>query len=390
MNNSIHISNLIVKKVKGTISQEEWIELETWINENPENLSAFKKATDPKNQLSKLENYSSFRNEKIWASLENELFEPKTIIFVPRNYYRYAAAILFPLIVSAGIMYFFIKKPAEISLATIDNVIKPGSQKATLILSNGGELELNEKAFDNIIEGEANISNSNKSLIYSEKSEKTGSQDLIYNELRTPRGGGYNIKLADGSEVWINAGSSLKFPVSFTDSTRQVFLEGEAYFKVSHNGKPFIVSSGNMDVRVLGTSFNISAYKDENEIKTTLVEGSVRIDLPDQGASRILAPNDQAVLTKADSKIRVEEVNTAIYTSWVNGKLEFNNESLDEVMKRLARWYDFEYEFKNTLAKEYHFTARITNEASISSILDMLEMTSNAKFEIKGKTIVVI
>jgi ferric-dicitrate binding protein FerR (iron transport regulator) len=192
----------------------------------------------------------------------------------------------------------------------------------------------------------------------------------------------------------LNAGSSLKFPVSFTDSTRHVFLEGEAYFQVTHNGKPFIVTSGAMDVRVLGTSFNVLAYPDEQQLVTTLVEGSVRIDLVgkerETSSSRILSPDDQAVVSIEDAAIEVSKVNTSQYTSWIDGKLEFYNENLDKVMKRLARWYDFEYEFENSGAKNYHFSARFDNTENISTILEMLELTTDVKFELKENTIVVI
>ena len=218
-------------------------------------------------------------------------------------------------------------------------------------------------------------------------------RELIYNELRTPRGGGYNLNLSDGTEVWLNAGSSLRFPVSFTDSTRRVYLEGEGYFEVSHNGNPFIVSTEDMDVRVLGTSFNVSAYSDESEIVTTLVEGKVRIDYTGNRESRIeskvLTPNKQALLNRYLAEIKIEEVNIDHYTSWMQGKLEFSNESLDMVLKRLARWYDFEYEFENNQARDYHFSGRINNTENISTILEMLEMTTDVKFDIKKNKIVV-
>ncbi|MFC2124691.1 FecR family protein, partial [Bacteroidota bacterium] len=232
------------------------------------------------------------------------------------------------------------------------------------------------------------------SLIYSDEKKTDEIQPLIYNELKTPRGGGYNLVLADGTEVWVNAGSSLKFPVSFTDSTRKVFLTGEAYFDVSHNGKPFIVSSGSMDITVLGTSFNVSAYPDELSIKTTLVEGKVQIDvtgnLGSTSASEILMPNDQAVILRDGSTIKINQVNTSQYTSWIDGKIEFTNDNLDMVMKRLARWYDFEYEFENNLARDYHFSARISNIENVSSILEMLEMTTDVKFELRNNTIVIL
>ncbi len=161
-------------------------------------------------------------------------------------------------------------------------------------------------------------------------------------------------------------------------------LEGEAYFEVSHNGKPFIVSTADMDTRVLGTSFNISAYADDPEFKATLVEGKVMV------GQMILAPNEQATYIHSTTEITKTEVNASTYISWMQGKMEFHNEDLEVVMKRLARWYDFKYEFENAGAKDFHFSARLDREESLSTILEMLEMTTDVKFEYRKNTIVVL
>lgn len=391
MNDSLHIADLIAKKIKGNISNSEQEELDRWLNASPKNYSLFNEITDSKKQLSKLEVYNSFNKDKTWNALEEELFGTKTISLLSRKFMR-VAAIIIPFIVAGTLALFFTSKKTTPTLAEIDTFIKPGSQKALLVLSDGGTIELGEETLSEIADGDLKIINENKALIYS--NQKVRSKDLVYNELKTPHGGGYNLELADGTKIWLNAGSSLKFPVTFSDSTRRVFLEGEGYFEVSHNGKPFIVSSGNMDVRVLGTSFNISAYADESALKTTLVEGKVQIEYKNNelssGLIEVLNPNDQAVIIRSESKITVNEVNTTIYTSWMQGKFEFANESLEDVMKRLARWYDFKYEFENVQAKDFHFTARISNESSISDILEMLELTTNVQFELREQTIVIL
>lgn len=395
MNESLHIAGLIALKIKGKISSEEQKELDLWIQSNPDHQSIYDRAVDTGHQLEKLEVYSLFRKEKVWSQLEDELFSPKTVRFTPRKLLRYAAAILLPITVLGGAAYLFLSNPAPQTLAEIDSVFTPGTQKAMLILSNGEQLELEGEAQQSdISEGGARIRNENNLLRYFSGDSKERMEELVFNELKTPRGGGYTLQLADGTGVWLNAGSSLRFPVSFTDSTRQVFLEGEAYFEVSHNGKPFVVSSGDMDIRVLGTSFNVSSYSDESEFKTTLVEGKVSVSYSpggnEQSLSRILNPSQQAILDRSGSVISITEVNTSYYTSWMQGKLEFNNEHLDQVMKRLSRWYDFSYEFENSEAKGFHFTARLNREESISSILKMLEMTTDVKFELRGDTIVVL
>jgi len=394
MAETFHIADLVVKKIQGTITRDEQQELGRWIGEDPENQLLLDRVSDPKKQMDKLEIYRIFNKEKVWANLEDELFGTPTIKFAPRKLLRYAAAILLPLLIVGGFAYRYLRSPAPVSIAEIDNEIKPGTQKAVLILSNGETLELEKgESLATLVDGDASITGENNSILYSAPLQAGSSLKAIFNELRTPRGGGYNLQLADGTKVWLNAESSLWYPVSFTDSSRQVFLDGEAYFEVSHDGKPFIVSSGNMNTRVLGTSFNISAYSDDAAFKTTLVEGRVRVEVLDQGSSPIdvtlLDPNQQATFIRSGSEISKSEVDASGYISWMQGKMEFHNETLETVMLRLARWYDFDYSFENAEAKAYHFSARLDKEESISAILEMLEMTAHVKFEYKENNIVV-
>jgi transmembrane sensor len=394
MKENYHIADLIAKKIKGVISPEEEQELDSWIKEDPENLLVYTRASDPKKQLDRLEIYGLFNKESAWAAMEDKISGTKTIRFTPQKVFRYAAAIMLPLLIAGGFAYKYLNRSQVQTIAEIDHVFQPGSQKAVLILSDGGSVELDEgKALENLQEGDASINILNSLLSYTSADQESSRPDIIYNELRTPRGGGYQLRLADGTGVWLNAGSSIRFPVSFTEDTRKVYLEGEAYFEVSHNGSPFIVSSGDMDVRVLGTSFNISAYADEPQFKTTLVEGKVSVELKGQGdslsKSLVLSPDHQAVFNRSESELSNVEVNTSLYTSWMRGKLEFHNESLDLVMKRLARWYDFEYEFENPQAKEFHFSARLNNGENISNIIEMLEMTTDVKFELRDQKIVI-
>lgn len=396
MDNNFQIANLIVKKIRGSITPDEQADLNAWISQSPDHLNLFNRAADPKNQLSRLEVYNLFDKDKegVWSTLEDQLFPTRTMQFSTQKFLRYAAVILLPVLIAGG-AYLFLLKPAPTNLADLDEVIQPGSQQAVLILSDGGEVTLDsELAPGEIREGDAIIRNDQKLLDYFREKPGRRNREMRYNELRTPRGGGYQLKLADGTQVWVNAGSSLKYPVSFNDAAREVFLEGEAFFDVTQSGSPFIVHSGNMDVQVMGTSFNITAYPDEDAYKTTLVEGKVRVEVSsDDGVSidsHELTPNDQAVLELANSAITVEEVNTSYFTSWMDGKIEFDNENLDMVMKRLARWYDFEYRFENSDAMEYHFTARLDRDASISSILEMLELTTEVKFEFRKGTVLIL
>jgi ferric-dicitrate binding protein FerR (iron transport regulator) len=394
MDKQFYISGLIAKVNRGTISAEERKALDVWIKESEEHHKLYKRATDNKYLVAKLEVYQLFEKSKIRASLESELFESKTVWLVPKTMLRYAA-ILVPFIILAGISWYYLKDFGTPPLSSLDNVYVPGSQKAKLVLSDGQVHELDkDNLMVDIKEGEARIVNQRNSLIYSAEEEIVEAQPVVLNELITPKGGGYTLQLADGTIVTLNAGSSLNYPVSFTDSIRQVFLVGEAYFDVRHDGKPFIVSCDDIDVRVLGTSFNISTYPDDPDVKTTLVEGKVKITTSENlqlaSEGKVLLPSDQAIFNKNNASIDIIQVNTSQYTSWIQGKFEFKNLDLDQVMKRLSRWYDFEYRFETDAAKDYHFTARINNDQNISSILEMLEMTTDVKFVIRDQIIVIL
>ncbi len=391
---SFHIADLIVKKVRGTIRPDEQQELDLWIKEDPKNLLLFEQASDPKKQLDKLEVYRLFDQDKVRSKLEDELFGTKTVRLEPRKFLRFAAAILLPLLVGGGFAWWYLRAPTADTFAQIDSAFQPGSQKAVLILSDGGIVELGQGAsLGTLYDGDASLTDSDNRISYSTGTQGNPSRPTYFNELKTPRGGGYNLQLADGTRVWLNAGSSLRYPVSFADSVRQVVLDGEAYFEVSHSETPFIVSTGSINTRVLGTSFNVEAFSDDAEFKTTLVEGKVRVELLEQGSlisdGTILEPDQQAVFLRSTGNISKAEVDASGYTSWINGKLEFHNESLETVMKRLARWYDFDYSFENAAARDFHFSARLDKEESISSILKMLEMTTDVKFEFRDQNIVV-
>ncbi len=375
--------------MNGSISSAEETQLQKWLDESPSNRELFEKVSSNQWQLEKLEEYQLFDDARAWSSLEQKLFEAKVIQFPVRKMMRYAATLLLPLLVIAGVSYYVLNDFSSSPISRIDETVKPGEPKATLVLADGSVVHLQDAMDKTSIEQEnTQITAEDHSLTYTAIEEIASSEALIYNELVIPRGGRYQLKLPDGTQVWLNANSSLKFPVAFTDSTRQVFLQGEAFFDVAHNGKPFLVSAEDMNIRVLGTSFNVSAYADESYSAATLVEGSIKLSTPEMETEMV--PDERATVLRSATSIEVETVNTSQYTSWVNGKIEFENERLEDVMRRLARLYDFQYSFQNEGAKSYHFSARIDNSQPISSILNMLELTTKVKFDFEENTIVIL
>ena len=395
MDRNFQIAQLIAQKIKGEISSDGADELQRWIDEDPDHLAFFERVQANDHLLSKLDIYERFDKEAVRSKLEEELFSTKVVKMDTRKWLRYAASLLLPIIGIGTLYYYFNDQPAD-SLANIDEIIEPGVQKATLVLFDGELIDLTRKtAPKTISQGLSQISNKGESLAYAMKEKDSVSvkeineptSPLVFNELIIPRGGRYQVALADGSKVTLNADSKLRFPVAFTGTTREVYLEGEAYFEVAHGSKPFIVNAESVDIQVLGTSFNVSDYQNERNAFTTLIEGSIK--LHSGSDQQLLVPGEQGVFSKERLSLTVEEVDTDLHTAWVRGITEFENEDLESVMRRLARWYNFDFEFKNEQARNYHFTARLKQNQPISAVLEMLALTTNVKFELKEKTIII-
>ncbi len=268
--------------------------------------------------------------------------------------------------------------------------IKPGYNKAVLTLSNGNQivLEKGETYSDNIVTSDG------KEIIY--KNKKTDhTKSIQFNELDIPRGGEFSIKLSDGTKVWLNSETKLRYPIHFVEGkAREVeLLYGEAYFEVSpstaHKGAIFKVISQKQKVTVLGTEFNISAFKGEDEITTTLVNGKVTIDKNKE--IRQLKPGQQSRVYKDKEGIDVYSVDVFQEISWVKGLFSFEEITLEKMMVELSRWYDAEIVFETSIKKQYKFTGILERTKSIEDILKLVEETTNGEiiFEIKNKTIIV-
>ncbi len=288
-----------------------------------------------------------------------------------------------------------ITKPIEKPL--YKNDIRPGGNKAILTLADGTKLVLDDAREGKLHEqGNTTIIKLDSGrLAYNTKSGSPILEKVVqYNTLTTPRGGKYCVTLPDGTIVWLNASTTLRFPVAFAGKTRKVEVKGEAYFEVAKNeAMPFIVKAGNSEIKVLGTHFNVMAYADDKLIKTTLLEGSVEIIVQNQSAGEQevpavkLVPGQQAQLD-ANNSITVVEANTREAIAWKNGFFIFNNEPIESVMQKIARWYDVNVVYEtsdNTIV----FTGVVSREENVSEVLRLLELTEVVHFKIDGKTITV-
>lgn len=273
-------------------------------------------------------------------------------------------------------------------IETIPASIEIGSNKAVLTLGNGNEVVLGE---GNEYQTEKVKSNGER-LVYSKDNE---SEEIVYNYLTIPRGGEFFVQLADGTKVWLNSESKLKYPVRFDKGKDRgvELIYGEAYFEVSpstlHHGAAFDVITKSQLINVLGTSFNIKAYREEDEIATTLVEGSVKVGKGEN--MRTLKPNQQSLVTALTDKIHVVEVDVSHEISWIKGLFAFNEDSLDEMMIVLSRWYDAEVIFENAEHKNYVFTGILEKTEAVEDILKLIEATSEGqiKFEVNENLITI-
>ena len=259
--------------------------------------------------------------------------------------------------------------------------------KVELILANGKNINLEQ--INNLHEEELGISiirdSINNQLTYQSSEIQKETTEIRYNRLVVPKGADFSFKLPDSSVVTVNSESILWFPIQFATDNRTVYLEGEAYFDVSKDKEhPFSVDVNGSVVKVLGTSFNVRAYADENEILTTLVQGSVRFSAGKE--SVVLKPGEQAVLNKS-GRVVIKEVDTYLYTAWKNGVFAFEKQRLEEIMNVVARWYDVNIFWENASQKEVTFTGKMKRYDDFSKVVEMLEMTGNTEFVVKENNI---
>jgi ferric-dicitrate binding protein FerR (iron transport regulator) len=303
---------------------------------------------------------------------------------------RKAAAVAILLIILTGLYYLITNDPPreKTRIATKEsysNEVKPGGDKAMLTLSNSQRIILDSAAKGILAnEGGTNLENLAGMLSYSAVGNTT---EVLYNTINIPRGGQYQVRLSDGTMVWLNAASSMRFPSAFPGNERVVALTGEAYFEVAHDAKkPFRVQVDGIRVEVLGTRFNINAYNDEGLSKATLVQGKVKISKG--AASAILSPGQQARINVANKLSVVKNADTKEALAWKNGYFQFNNADIETVMKELARWYDVEIVYQGA-KPQGHIKGEIPRTTTADKIIQILE-ASGVQAKLEGRKITVM
>lgn len=377
------IAGLLSKQVRGELSADEQEELENWKKGSPEraNLSdEFSHYTFLEKKLMAEQlcgKDKAYQNFIAWK----HAYEHRRQV---RRWIGSVAAIAFLFITIAVI---FLNPNKDSGEAIVyGNSLPAGESRATLILANGQRMVLDGKIGDTLVEPGVQVRASQGEIKY--ETGKRSEVDECFNQLEIPRRGEYRLMLADGTRVWLNSESRLKYPVTFHGHERRVYLEGEAYFEVMKNNEmPFVVVSGETAVEVLGTSFNVRAYSDETCIYTTLVEGKVR--LSNTQHSLELEPSEQGIITLASGQLEKRKVDVNLYTTWKDGRFVFENQTLEEIMNTLGRWYDVKVFYTNEQVKQAMFNGNLKRYEDFNQIVEMLELTGVAHFKINGDTIII-
>ena len=397
------IASLIIKQHRGELTVEESIELEQWANESGANRELLQQLTNDETLRQELIafNEAEEAKEAIWKKIDEATTDTTQIIPMPVHHhsrYRYWAAAVSVAVVLTAVAYFwFQNKPrstAPVAQTTVNDVL-PGGNKAVLKLSDGKTIVL-DNAQNGVLarQGSASIIKENDSeLIY--KPFTIDQSPVTYNTLATPAGGQFQLKLPDGTRVWLNAASSITYPTAFTGTERRVTITGEGYFEVARDArKPFKVTieSGDKqptEVEVLGTHFNINAYDDEALVKTSLLEGQVKVVSSHFNGKQtaILKPGQQSQVD-VEGKLKLKEnADMEEVIAWKNGDFIFQSADIGTLMRQVARWYDITISYPNGMPKD-KFSGKIGRNVNLSQLLEILKY-SEVKFELKGRTLVV-
>ena len=373
-------ASLIKKSLIKDLSDKEQKELDQLLDDQSLQ-DVYKELSDRgylKKQFMEYEKYSS---QKAYREFKERRGHSGRIRIV-----RWVAVVAAVWVLAMGVTLWmtFGKKENVAPLPVASKIIPAGEKKATLTLADGTEVHVEEITAQILQEKGMNIEYRNGEIVYHKSEEKT--TEVVYNKLEVPRGGECMIKLDDGTKVWVNAETKLKYPVTFVGDRREVVLEGEAFFDVAKNEKPFIVKTSFGDVRVLGTAFGISAYASEPESYTTLVRGKVSVER--EGIKPVVILPGEQVVTSKDGKMIKQQVDVEEFVGWKDGIYVFKEKSLGEIMKTLERWYNISVDFQEKSLVDLPFTGNLKRYDDINVFFDALTRTGDMKYRVEGNQVI--
>ncbi len=373
-------ASLIKKSLIKDLSDKEQKELDQLLDD--QSLQDVYKELSARGYLKKqFMEYEKYSSQKAYREFKERRGHSGRIRIV-----RWVAVVAAVWVLALGVTLWmtFGKKENVAPLPVASKIIPAGEKKATLTLADGTEVHVEEITAQILQEKGMNIEYRNGEIVYHKSEEKT--TEVVYNKLEVPRGGECMIKLDDGTKVWVNAETKLKYPVAFVGDRREVVLEGEAFFDVAKNEKPFIVKTSFGDVRVLGTAFGISAYASESESYTTLVRGKVSVER-EGGEPVVILPGEQVVTSK-DGKMIKQQVDVEEFVGWKDGIYVFKEKSLGEIMKTLERWYNISVDFQDKSLVDLPFTGNLKRYDDINVFFDALTRTGDMKYRVEGNQVI--
>lgn len=375
------IAELMAAFSTGSQTEDDEKELQLWLQEDERNLRLWERLMNREVYEENNRLREKFPASEAWAKVEASLDNKVRKMKPWRNLLKYAAILL--AVVSVGALYWWDRSSADAPV--VEQQILAGSAGAKLTLGNGRVIDISKNNSFEMTEADGTrIATDSGNIDYSMGDAATGT--ALLNEIQTMTGMEYSVTLSDGTRIFLNAETKLKFPVAFKGTDRTVELTGEAYFDVAKDAKhPFIIKNGNVAVKVLGTSFNFRAYADEQHVVTTLAEGKVAVS--SGGESRHIVPGEQAVVAVESGKMEVRNVDVMFYTAWRTGRFLFRNEELGKVLKQLSRWYRFEYHFEDEEARSIEIGASFDRYDSMAPIVEMLKSTGLVKIKFVDKVL---
>jgi len=384
MNNGeqeIRVADILIKKwlTEGEVTGEEERLFEDWLEETDEHRAFFRQFNRGVSYREYVEIGQLTSQKKQWERLDS-LTRPQRRIGRKR-YVACAAAAVFLFVLGTG---YWLRREMKVEPVVPVAVVEPGTTQALLILNDGREIQLGNQ--DTLVNTTNTCIDVQMGLAQYRAKETTARESEVeYNTIVVPCGGVYSLVLSDGTQVFLNSESELRYPVYFVGQERNVELKGEAFFDVARDSvHPFIVRTGEMTTRVLGTSFNISAYTDDPAIKTTLFSGRVEISVHETALMQELTPGMQANWRIGSDEIKVKKVNLGVQSLWREGIVVLDDDELECVMRKLVRWYNVTYEFKEARRGKHTFTGKINRNEELESVLKTLTLLGGPRFEILG------
>ena len=381
-----HIARLIFLHIQGMTDNAQEKELDEWRSVSPRHEELFQRMLSSEHVEKSISRFvkTEEEEERGWWQLQQRARSGRSVRKI--KWFPYAAAIV--LILSVGGVFYFSgdKEQTEILPIAKNEVQVPGS-RAVLILPDGRKVDLeNEVLRSDLAQSDSLLLVSARSLKYRDIDSPDTTE--IFHTLEIPRGGEYLLTLSDGTMIYLNSESTLSFPVKFQGKERKVYLTGEAYFKVAKNTEhPFVVTAGELEVLVTGTTFGVRAYKDEKDIQTTLESGQVTVRV--EGKSVKLVPNKQVLFNKSTMGLEVRDVDVDLYLAWADGRLVYDNCPLEKILTDLGRWYNIDVFYSRDELRSYQFSLNMKKHEEFTQVLELIGKTGEVQFEIKDNTVIV-